>query len=107
LYLLVIFFFFRFEPSSVLDLISAITTNPKLWQGREMNASKSKSSEGLMLLNHDQVKLLKLKLFILIIKPSSRSSIGRFFFFNCLNKSIHHNRYNIDQNAYKCIHISK
>lgn len=48
---------FRFEPSSVLDLISAITTNPKLWQGREMNASKSRSNEGLMLLNHDQVKL--------------------------------------------------
>lgn len=53
-----IIFFLRFEPSSVLDLISAITTNPKLWQGREMNASKSRSSEGLMLLNNDQVELL-------------------------------------------------
>lgn len=56
MYSLIIFIlFFRFEPSSVLDLISAITTNPKLWQGREMNASKSRSNEGLMLLNHDQV----------------------------------------------------
>lgn len=54
-------FYFRFEPSSVLDLISAITTNPKLWQGREMNASKSKSSEGLMLLNEHQVKMIFLK----------------------------------------------
>lgn len=49
----------RFEPSSVLDLISAIATNPKLWQGREMNASKSKSSdEGFMLLNDHQVKFI-------------------------------------------------
>lgn len=52
-----LFFSFRFEPSSVLDLITAITTNPKLWQGREMNASKNKSSERLMLLNHHQVKI--------------------------------------------------
>ncbi|KAL5232641.1 hypothetical protein ACI65C_000051 [Semiaphis heraclei] len=50
----------KFEPSSVLDLISAITTNPKLWQGREMNASKSKSNEGLMLLNHNQLTALLL-----------------------------------------------
>lgn len=47
----------RFEPSSVLDLISAIATNPNLWQGREMNASKSKSKDkGLMFLNDHQVK---------------------------------------------------
>uniref|UniRef100_A0A2H8TLT6 Integrator complex subunit 1 n=1 Tax=Melanaphis sacchari TaxID=742174 RepID=A0A2H8TLT6_9HEMI len=50
----------KFEPSSVLDLITAITTNPKLWQGREMNASKSRSNEGLMLLNHDQLTALLL-----------------------------------------------
>lgn len=50
----------KFEPSSVLDLISAITTNPKLWQGREMNASKSRSNEGLILLNHDQLTALLL-----------------------------------------------
>lgn len=57
-------FTFRFEPSSVLDLITAITTNPKLWQGREMNASKSKSSEGLMLLNDHQVKITLIFLII-------------------------------------------
>ncbi|VVC44914.1 Hypothetical protein CINCED_3A009720 [Cinara cedri] len=50
----------KFEPSSVLDLISAITTNPKLWQGREMNASKSRSREGLMSLNNDQLTALLL-----------------------------------------------
>ncbi|XP_050534872.1 integrator complex subunit 1-like isoform X2 [Daktulosphaira vitifoliae] len=51
-----------FEPSSVLDLISAITTNPKLWQGREMNLPKNKSTERLMFLNDDQVTSLLLYL---------------------------------------------
>lgn len=72
-------FLFRFEPSSVLDLISAITTNPKLWQGREMNASKSRSSEGLMLLNPDQVKLyfltIKNKIILFDNIPNFRSSV--------------------------------
>ncbi|XP_050427828.1 integrator complex subunit 1 isoform X2 [Adelges cooleyi] len=52
--------FEKFEPSSVLDLISAITTNPKLWQGREMNAPKSKTDEGLMFLDDSQVTSLLL-----------------------------------------------
>lgn len=44
-----------YQPSVVLDFLSALVQVPKLWQGRDKHVPKHKQSEDLLCLNHQQV----------------------------------------------------